>query len=74
MTGNPELLRLRLWLARRLLRFAQLAGRNTRRLMRRAERSEHLAAKWLVLIAASGLIKIAEGSSRLAERVARPEQ
>jgi hypothetical protein len=47
MTGNPELQKLRLWLARQLLCFAQLSGRNTRRLMQRVERSEPLPIKWL---------------------------
>jgi hypothetical protein len=30
MTGNPELQKLRLWLARQLLCFAQLSGRSDR--------------------------------------------
>ena len=74
MTGNPELQELRLWLARQLLRLAQLCGRNTRRLMQRAERSEQLPIKWLLLMAARGLVNVADGSARLAARVARPRQ
>ena len=74
MTGNPELQKLRLWLARQLLRFARLSGRNTRRLMQRAERSEQLPIKWLLLMAARALVTLADGSARLAEQVARPRQ
>jgi len=71
MTGNPQPHELRLWLARQLLGFAQLSGRNTRRLMRWAERSEHLLLKWLALTAARGLVTLADGSARLAEKVVR---
>ncbi len=74
MTANPEPDKLRLWLARQLLRFAQLSGRNTRRLMRRAERSEQLPIKWLLLMAARGLVTVADGSARLAAQVARSRQ
>ena len=74
MTGNPELQKLRLWLARQLLHLAQLSGRNTRRLMQRAERSEQLPIKWLLLMAARALITVADGSARLAEQVARQRQ
>jgi hypothetical protein len=74
MTGNPELDKFRLWLARQLLRLAQLSGRNTRRLMQRAERSEQLATKWLLLMAARGLVIVADGSARLATQVARPRR
>jgi hypothetical protein len=74
MTGNPELQELRLWLARQLLRLAQLSGRNTRQLMQRAERSEQLPIKWLLLMAARGLVNVADGSARLAARVAWPRQ
>jgi hypothetical protein len=69
MTGNPEPYQLRLWLARQLLCFAQLAGRNTRRLMQWAERSEYLALKWLALMAARSLVTAADGSARLATKV-----
>ena len=55
----------------RLLRLAQLSGRNTRQLMQRAERSEQLPIKWLLLMAARGLVNVADGSARLAARVAR---
>jgi hypothetical protein len=74
MTGNPELQKLRLWLARQLLCFAQLSGRNTRRLMQRAERSEQLPIKWLLLMAARGLVTLADGSARLAAQVAPSRQ
>jgi hypothetical protein len=74
MTGNPELQKLRLWLARQLLCFAQLSGRNTRRLMQRAERSEPLPIKWLLLMPARGLVILADGSARLAAQVAPSRQ
>ena len=74
MTGNPQPHELRLWLARQLLGFAQLSGRNTRRLMQRAERSEQLPIKWLLLMAARGLVTLADGSARLAARVAPPRR
>jgi len=74
MTGNPELHELRLWLARQLLGLARLSARNTRRLMQQAQRSEQLPIKWLLLMAARGLLTIADGSSRLAGKVVRPRQ
>jgi hypothetical protein len=74
MTGNPELQKLRLWLARQPLCFAQLSGRNTRRLLQRAERSESLPIKWLLLMAARGRVTLADGSARLAAQVAPSRQ
>lgn len=66
MTGYPGVLKLRLWLAWRFIWLARLTGRNSRRLVQRARRSEHLTLKWLLLNAARGLINLADASSRLA--------
>jgi hypothetical protein len=67
---TPSLsIQLRVWLDWRLLRFARLTGRDSRRLVERAGRSEHLGIMWLLLIAARGLLALADASSQCAQTV-----
>jgi hypothetical protein len=69
VTQHPELLQLRVWLARSLIGFARLTARHSRRLVQWARGSEHLATKWLLLTAARGLISIADASAQLTDKI-----
>jgi hypothetical protein len=74
MKGYPLPLKLRLWLAWRLIRFARFTGQDSRQLVQRAKRSEHIGLKWLLLTAARGSITLAEASSRLAGTMVRLQE